>query len=140
RRKLHVAVEPVLVLLYGMNGKFGVDHAELDDDADPQGYLIRGEDFLAFDGEIALAHIHEHELHQRTFLAEEALAPGDFVTAGFEDLGEHTIFIPESPVRILDDDLNFLHVSLTSSESDPGAGLIRSTTENRSASAESHSQ
>jgi hypothetical protein len=64
----------------------------------------------------------------------------DFVAARFEDLGEDAILVPETTVGILDDDLSFAHNSLARSDSNPGAGLIWSTAENRSASAESHSQ
>jgi len=49
---------------------------------------------------VALAHVHEHDLRQRTFWAERRSRLG-FVTAAFENFGEHAIFIPQPAVGIL---------------------------------------
>jgi len=122
RGELHVAVKAVLVLLDGVQGEFGVNDAEPDDDADAQGDLVRGKDFLAFDGKVALAHVHEFDLDQRLRSEKQQTFERDFVATGFEDFGEHAVFVPKSTMGVLDDDFEFVAAHVASPNWCPEAG------------------
>ena len=42
-----------------MQRSLGILHSELDDNADADRYLVRCQDLLAFDGQVALANVDE---------------------------------------------------------------------------------
>ena len=92
-----------------MDGKLGIHHAKLNDNAYAQGYFVGGENFLAFDGQIPLAHINQHNFNERFLSTEDAIAPGHFVTSGFQHLAEYAILVPQSAVSILDNNFDLFH-------------------------------
>jgi hypothetical protein len=107
--ELHVAVKAVLIFLDGVQRELRIHDAELDDDADAQGDLVGGENFLAFDGEVAFTHVHERDFNLRALASENAFLLGNFVASGFEGFGEHAVFVPESAMGVLNYDFTFSH-------------------------------
>ena len=61
-RELNVAIKPLLVFLDLVDRGARVGDAELHDDADPDRDFVGGEDFLALDGQLALADVNELDL------------------------------------------------------------------------------
>ena len=84
--------------------------------------------------------IHKDDFDQRFGAGEEAFALGQFITARFEDLGQLAVLIPEAAMGVLDDDFALFHICPFIAKLCPEARLMWSTTENRSASAESLAQ
>src|SRR5919202_1263811 len=85
-------------------GAPGSLNPELDDDAHADGDLIRGQDLLTVDRQLALAHVDEHDLHPRA-AAEQLCAARNDVAAGVQDANQHAVLVPEATVRVLDEDL-----------------------------------
>jgi len=109
--------------LDGVDCQLGIHNAELHDDAYAQCHLVGGENFLAFDREIPLAHVHQHNFNERTLAPKHALAVGNFVAAGFEYFPEHAVFVPEATVGVLDDDFDLFHAFLCLPKSIPRSGV-----------------
>src|SRR5437764_13622369 len=109
-----------------MNRKLRIHHAKLNDDTYAQRHLIRRENFLAFDSQIALPHVHQYDLDVWLSAPKYPFAIVEFVTAGFEHFGENTVLIPQPAVSVLDDNLDFAHGLFLILKLDPGAWLIRS--------------
>src|SRR5262249_1385497 len=71
-------------------------------DAHPDGDLVRGQDFLAFDRQLSAAHVHEHDFDMR-----RAAEPGlgrQLVPARFQDVLQYAVFIPHATMRWFDND------------------------------------
>src|SRR5262249_51654539 len=101
-RQLHVGIETVLVIGDLMQGRLGIADAKLHEDADADGHLVGGEDFLPFDGQVALADIHQHDLNARPAVKAQVDVPRNNVAAGVEDLDKFAVLVPESTVGVLD--------------------------------------
>ncbi len=112
--QLHVAVQPVFVAGHHVNGRPGIDHRVLHEDADADGHLVGRQDFLALDGQIAIAHVHQHHFHLGPAPEGKQRHAGQFITAGAEHMDQHAVLVPQTAVRVLDDDVGIGHGSPSS--------------------------
>jgi hypothetical protein len=128
RCKLNIAVQAVFMRHDFVHRRDRVDHLELGEDADPDRDLVGRQDLLALDGQLALSHVDNYDLHHGAASAKRALTVlRDLVPARLQHPSQPAVLIPQPTVGRLDDDV--LRHAFPPLGSRPGASPIRRTSD-----------
>lgn len=107
-----------------MQRRYRVGDTELHDDADPDRDLVGRQYFLALDGQIALAYVHQHDFHPGLAHEPPAERHGHLVATRRQHLDRHTILVHQAAMGIFYDNFVESHNHTLRFQSKVGAACV----------------